>query len=379
MKFKKIYAYIIILIFSVNCLTTSIITACTGITITKDENVIVGHNKDWWSPDTNIHVYPSQNDKYGRLFFEIPYPHIFNNKYKILAGGINEKGLFYESYVTPLNFASFEPFKPPIFKNPVDYIMQYFSTVQEVINYIESHNLFFLNYLLCSGQIFVIDKTGDAAIIEGDEIIRKKGEFQICTNFLHSNPEKGGYPCWRYTTAFSLIENMTDLTVPFFNSILNATHQDGFTQYSSICDLKSDILYLYHFSDYNKPIKLNLSYEFRQKSHSYYLPSLFEPVNNNKPIKPKKPVGPISGMIQEQYSFRTNTSDPDNTPSEIYYKWDFGDGIQTNWILNKDPYNGKIVYNWNKKGTYLIKVKARDIYDKESEWSNPLQITITKN
>lgn len=252
------------------------VSACTGFTAHNEQIVIVGHNKDWWSSDTWIHVFPANEESYACLFFEIPYPHIFNKNYRVLAGGINDKGLCYESFVTPLKFASFSLFKPPIFRNPVDHIMEHFSTVQEVVDYIESHNLFFLNYILCSGQIFVVDQTGDAAIIEGDDIIRIDGEFQVCTNFLHSDTSLGGYPCWRYDTAYTTLQKSTDLTISLFTNLLNATHQHDYTQYSWIHEIGSDTLYLYNYSDFQHPHILDLSAEFSQPAHSYYFPSFFD-------------------------------------------------------------------------------------------------------
>jgi PKD domain-containing protein len=353
-----------------------IVSACTGFVAIDNELVLTGHNKDWWSPDTYIHVYPPEADSFGRIFFEIPYPIIINNNYHVLAGGMNEQGLFYESYVTPLLFASFEPFKPPLFLSPVTYLMETCSTVDEVIAYLESHNLFFLNYLLCSGQLFVIDKTGDAAIIEGDMIIRKEGNFQVCTNFLQSNPDLGNYPCWRYETACLMLENMTEVTVSYVRSILNATHQEGFTQYSTICDLQEGIIHLHHFHNYSKSIQLNLQEEINKGKHSYYLPSLFEPETNQAPLTPQKPTGPTSGVKKEPYIFETNTSDRDNKNTQLYFKWDFGDNTQTYWIINRAPYWGKASHIWKKPGTYLVKAKARDMYGKESEWSEPLEITI---
>jgi len=326
---------VVIILFS------STLSACTGFTISKGDEVFIGHNKDWWSNDTYIYVYPSDEETHARMFFEIPYPHIFNSEYKVLAGGINDQGLFYESYVTPLLFASFELFKPPLFKSPVEYILEYFSTVQEVVDYIESHNLFFLNYILCSGQIFVIDKSGDSAIIEGDEIIRKQGDYQVCTNFLHSRPDLGGYPCYRYETATSMLENIIYPSISSLVSILNATHQKGYTQYSSICNLNNLTMYLYQSHNYEKGIKIDLNEEFQQKAHSYYFSSLFEPDTNQTLDKPDIPMCSTSGIIDEQYLFETNTKDIDDSTDEIYYNWDFGDGTQTNRVLNSVRYMGK--------------------------------------
>ena len=374
MKRKHITQLFITIFVGILLLSTNTIQGCTGFVVGKNEKILIAHNKDWWSPDTYIHTYPATESSHGRLFFEIPYPHIFNGNYMVLAGGFNDQGLCYESFVTPYKLASFELLKPPLFKNPVDFILQEYTTVEEVIDFIQSHNLFFLNYILCSGQLFVVDKTGDAAIIEGDDIIRIQEDYHICTNFLQSSPELGNYPCWRYEYLKKTFENITEISIPLFEQLLSDV--ELFTQYSWIYNPNNSSVNLYHYHDFNKSITINLTEEFNQPAHSYYLPSLFEPEHNSAPKKPLKPTGPTSGNKKTEYIFKTNTTDDDNSEDELYYKWNFGDGIQTYWIHNDKKYGGMISHTWKKPGTYQIKVKARDIYGKESQWSDPLEIHI---
>lgn len=95
---------------------------------------------------------------------------------------------------------------------------------------------------------------------------------------------------------------------------------------------------------------------------------------NNPPNKPNKPIGEISGKIEQNYTYITNTTDPDG--DQIYYKWDWGDGTYSTW---DGPYDSNLLVNasnnWDK-GTYNIRVKAKDIYNLESNWSEPLIIRI---
>lgn len=374
---RNLSGYMILSIFFIFLLlSSSTIQACSGFMLRFGDDVLVAHNKDWWSPDTYIHVYPADEGRYARLFFEIPFPHLFNSNYKVLAGGMNEKGLCFESFVTPFNLASFELFKPPLFKNPVDYLLQQYSTVEEVVAFIESHNLFFLNYILAYGQLFFVDRFGDAAIIEGDDIIKIQGDYHICTNFLQSIPELGNYPCWRYQSLTDSLQENMEVSVPYFESLLSSVHL--FTQYSWIFDPNDHILNLYHFHDFNQRIELNLSEEFKKEAHSYYLPALFEPEDNLPPDKPITPIGPTSGTIETAYMFQTNTTDPDNDANQLYYQWDFGDGTQTYWIHNHESYAGLITHSYKRPGSYQIQVKAKDIYGAESNWSDPLHIEITR-
>jgi hypothetical protein len=39
----------------------------------------------------------------------------------------------------------------------------------------------------------------------------------------------------------------------------------------------------------------------------------------------------------------------------------------------------KSPHNWTERGIYNIKVKARDMYGAESEWSEPLVVSMPKN
>jgi hypothetical protein len=94
------------------------------------------------------------------------------------------------------------------------------------------------------------------------------------------------------------------------------------------------------------------------------------------PDKPARPEGPIEGKVGKKYEYISSTSDPDG--DQIYYLWDWGDGN----FSQCGPYNsGEIAnasYTWSKEGDYKIRVRARDIHGKESEWSDPLLISIRK-
>ena len=96
---------------------------------------------------------------------------------------------------------------------------------------------------------------------------------------------------------------------------------------------------------------------------------------NEPPEKPQKPTGPCSGKINILYTYNTTTIDIDN--DEVYYKWDWGDGSQSTWLGPYDPGDEATAdHTWTTKGDYGIKVKAKDTQDSESDWSDPLTITM---
>jgi len=98
---------------------------------------------------------------------------------------------------------------------------------------------------------------------------------------------------------------------------------------------------------------------------------------SNPPEKPEKPSGPSTGKILEECSFSSSSIDPED--NDIYYKFDWDDGTNSGWI---GPYeSGEIVsasYIWNTRGTYSIKVKAKDINGAESDWSDTLIVSMPK-
>lgn len=130
-------------------------------------------------------------------------------------------------------------------------IMRKAATVEEVINIAKSHYRY--NWgIPMKYQIFIADATGDAVVIcvgtDGELAFTRKPEgdgFLISTNFNRANPDNyyGSYPCWRYSTAQTMLQELQDensLTIDSFRSILDAVHVRGririlSTQIFSIC------------------------------------------------------------------------------------------------------------------------------------------------
>jgi hypothetical protein len=100
--------------------------------------------------------------------------------------------------------------------------------------------------------------------------------------------------------------------------------------------------------------------------------------SNKPPFKPNKPIGPTKGKTNESLTYSTSTSDPNG--NQILYMWDWGDGNQSEWM---GPFESDEIINaswiWSNEQVYKIKVKSKDIYDYESEWSDPLDVSIPRN
>jgi len=104
------------------------------------------------------------------------------------------------------------------------------------------------------------------------------------------------------------------------------------------------------------------------------LTSLFQ----QSPNTPSLPEGSSSGIVGKEYTYSTNTSDPQG--DNIFFCFDWGDGSDSGWL---GPYpSGEICkanHIWTEKGNYEIRVKARDIYGYESNWSDLLPVSMTKS
>ncbi|HHO57287.1 MAG TPA: hypothetical protein ENJ70_01895, partial [Thermoplasmatales archaeon] len=100
---------------------------------------------------------------------------------------------------------------------------------------------------------------------------------------------------------------------------------------------------------------------------------------NTPPNKPSTPEGPTEGKVKETLHFNTVTTDPDGDSLEYLIDW--GDGTNTGWlgpITSGTPF--ETFHAWDEPRTYEVKAKARDLpYLEESEWSEPLIVTISGN
>ncbi|PNX49105.1 MAG: hypothetical protein BV457_02390 [Thermoplasmata archaeon M9B1D] len=139
--------------------------------------------------------------------------------------------------------------------------------------------------------------------------------------------------------------------------------------------------------------------ELVQTSHSWSIPgtytfkvkakdtngdqSSFSPIAtiiitaNNPPNKPNKPIGSAYGRVGVSYSYESLAIDDDG--DKIYYMFNWDDGTDSGWI---GPYNSgdtcQVSHIWSVRGSYSVKVKAKDEHNAESVWSDSLPIIMPK-
>jgi len=99
---------------------------------------------------------------------------------------------------------------------------------------------------------------------------------------------------------------------------------------------------------------------------------------NAAPEKPGRPDGPGQGKPGSVYLFTTVTTDVDG--DQIFYNFSWGDDTYSGWV---GPFEsgetGTASHSWDEKGDYEIKVKAKDVFGDESDWSEPFSISMPRD
>ena len=192
-------------------------------------------------------------------------------------GGMNDRGLFYDGATAENVVVPPDSGKPRYHTNLIFKAMEECSTVEEVLQLFEQYDV----SGTWNGHYLVGDRCGNSAIIEPQTFIRKKGRYQIVTNFFQSKTRPEDATCSRYRIASEIFEQTATNSVDLFRHILNAVHWEEYsgsmtvTLYSYICDLKKGDIYIYHFHNFEDVVKINLQDELKKGGRSQSIVSLF--------------------------------------------------------------------------------------------------------
>ena len=251
--------------------------ACTAFCAAVEGRVLVGNNEDLLDPSTRLWFIPPEKGAHGRLYvgYEFAWP----------QGGMNDHGLFWDGFgVPPTQIPALG--KPPLAPHPgaipntpypgaaLDRILADCATVEEVIRLFQKYQFPWTERAV----LMVADASGDAAIFDGNEILRKHGRYLVQTNFRQTLAKPGEAPCGRFKIATAMLDAAGErISVDLFRTILAATHQEGGspTQYSNIYDLKRRVMHLYHFHNYSNVVVIDLARELAKGQHSVAIASLF--------------------------------------------------------------------------------------------------------
>ncbi|MGD2071554.1 MAG: alpha/beta fold hydrolase, partial [Gemmatimonadota bacterium] len=245
------------------------VSSCTVLHVSGDGWALGGNNEDWEDPATRFWIVPRGHGRYGWIKFGFAggFP----------QGGMNERGLFWDATGVPyLAMPRSEAEKTRYHGPLMEKVMSEASSVAEARAIFDAY--------FCEdqyrAQYLVGDAGGASMIVEGDSILPKEGRYQVATNFYHSRPDLGGYPCGRYETARALLDSAGAVTPFLVGRVLEATHQEGRypTQYSTIYDLGGRVAYLFLRHDFDEYLEIRLDEELRKGAASYDLAPLFSGV-----------------------------------------------------------------------------------------------------
>lgn len=116
--------------------------------------------------------------------------------------------------------------------------------------------------------------------------------------------------------------------------------------------------------------KIKFYHWYPELASNYYLWS-------HEPETPPAPSGPASGYTGVQMCYTACTTDPESTVIQYLFAW--GDGkydAMFYWLPSGTTLG--FWHAWANTGTYQVQVCAFDCQGKQSQWSPPLAVTVSK-
>ena len=288
MKITVHIALLLTLLFA----RASSVSACTIFFVSDGTLALAGSNEDWADPNTQMWFVPATKGNYGIVYFgfgrgDYPPGGVSRHKLKIPDGGIakinpedlyglpqggmNEMGLFFDGASTDVVKAVPARGKQEYDGRLEDLILRKCATVKEVVTLLETYA-----FNSVQGQWLFADKTGDSIVIEAGEVmVRKKGNYQVITNFLQSRTTAEDVTCQRYKLVSKSLAEVSDLSIDSARSLLRATAQKS-TIYSTIFDLTRGEVYIHYRADFDRSVKISLESELKNGERAVKISSLFE-------------------------------------------------------------------------------------------------------
>ncbi|MBN2416366.1 hypothetical protein JXO52_11015 [bacterium] len=249
--------------------------ACSGLFITAQGRRLFGLNEDYFRGDTIYRTLPATPSTWGVVAF---------GHSSSIQAMVNEKGLIYDGYGAPFKKMT-NPDGLPV--NDGGFIFEAMTTCRNVREVVDLYRKSFHPWLE-RGQAFFADRGGNSVIIEGDSLIYKTGDYQICTNFYQSDPESGRqegfYPCRRYDRMRETLEATDRYSVDLVRDLLKSVHvedQPGpqgpiSTVYALVIDLNMNEIHVYNRYNYVAEVVLNITEELGKGRQNMSIKRLFK-------------------------------------------------------------------------------------------------------
>ncbi len=244
---------------------TEVPQSCTAIMGVSGDSVFAAYNKDHNDPIARIWFLPASESKYGRFVAGTS---------GLASGGMNEHGLVVDQLAMPGVDVPRDPAKPLYSGSWPVHVLETCRTVEEALASFSAYSF----PGTWQTKVFLADATGDAAIIEGDMILRKLGHFLVTTNFLQSTTPTEGIGCSRFRTATRMLEDAAEYDAVLFRDIADTVHQEysggGGTVYSLVYDLRARKITCYLYYDFRHSVTFDLTAELAKGEHTADLADL---------------------------------------------------------------------------------------------------------
>jgi len=185
---------------------------------------------------------------------------------------------------------------------------------------------------------------------------------------------------------FSSLPTNLDVTYTFASETIHVTvkEEGNSIEGALVCISQESGLHNAGYTDETGKVVLDISeadpedlLSLVATAHNYLYFQEYFPLNQ-KPDKPSRPTGPTEGEPNIEYIYKSSAIDPDDDRVQFNFSW--GDGSYSGWTTAFDSgEQGFARHTWTEEGTFEIKVKAKDTEGKESDWSEPLVVSMPVN
>ena len=261
---------VLVIVAVLTCCTGLGIEACSGVALVQSGSVIVGGNEDNDLTDPAMWATAASGTAYGVVYFGLWFDGLGNR----LAGwyemqGVNDQGLYFDLFSVPctpgVERSTAYDWRGAGYPAPEPIectMMTTCASVDEALAFLHQRN--YATILPCV-QVFLVDRSGTAAVYTGIGDVFRTGPGFVVTNFNLAAPSLGGYPDVRYSAATRMIGFDPAPTLDRAAQILRATRlqpkfpDDPGTRYTVIGDLVRGILDVYVGADFTSRARLDLA------------------------------------------------------------------------------------------------------------------------
>jgi parallel beta-helix repeat protein len=258
--------------------------------------------------------------------------------------------------------------KNTINSNNVDGIKTMFSDISN--NYLIENNIYSNRWngihLLLGEHNYILRNNITQNLYNGIHI-GDSDQNTITKNTIKENQEDG---------LCILFEGSENNVIYHNNFISDTAFDSGYNQWDNGPTSEGNYWSNYNGPDHNDDGIGDTPYEIPGGENKDRYPFLYL---LSPPLIPSRPSGTTLGLKGETYTYIAQSTG--NQHTQIQYGWDWdGDLLVDEWTIFYLPDQPcETSHSWSTNGTYQISVKAMDTHGFQSDWSEPLSVTMPSN